>query len=93
MLERVGVFLFSLLMVVGSLGVAVWLIATGQAVGVDGLFLILVCLVFALIFAICVFLLIKSGMEPAKAPTAAKPAPTAQSKAKESTQSAAETKA
>ena len=93
MLERVGVFLFSLLMVVGSLGVAVWLIATGQAGSVDGLFLLLVCLVFALAFAICAFLLIKTAMQRAAAPAAAKSTPAAQSKETPSKLSAAETRA
>lgn len=67
MLERVAVFAFSLLMIVGSLAVAVWLVVTGQAAYVDGLFLLLVCLVFAAAFTACAVLLIKAGMQPAAA--------------------------
>ena len=62
MLERVGVFLLSVLLVAGSLGLAVWIIATGQAASMDGIFLVLVCLVFALVFSICAYLVVKAGL-------------------------------
>ncbi len=75
MLERVGVFLLSMLLVFGSLGLGVWLIAAGQVASVDGIFLLLVCLVFALVFAICAYLVIQAGLRAASAaPPAAKTA-------------------
>ena len=81
MLERVIVFVFSVLMVVGSLGGAVWLVATGQTAHVDGLFLLLVLLVFAASFAAALFSMIKTAMETAAAaPQTAKPAAPAQAK-------------
>jgi hypothetical protein len=80
-LERVGVFVFSLLMVAGSLGLAVWLVTTGQAAYVDGLFLLLVCFVFAGVFGTCARLVVRAGIEGAAAPAAPKAAETVQRKA------------
>lgn len=80
MLERVGVFVFSLLMVAGSLGLAAWLVASGQAAYVDGLFLLLVCLVVAGVFGACARLVVRAGIEGAAAPAAPKAAAIAQKK-------------
>ena len=86
MSDRGFLFLFSILMIVGSLATAGWLFATGQAATVDGLFLLLTALLVALCFALYVFFLIRRAMEasataaqPAKsgAASAAKPAPAA----------------
>jgi hypothetical protein len=44
-------FLFSLLMVIGSIGAAGWLIAGGQ-LGIDEIFLLAVCLAAAFSFAL-----------------------------------------
>jgi cytochrome c oxidase subunit IV len=52
MMETFALLIFSLLLGVGSLGVAGWLVATGQFVTFDGLFAVLVCLVLALVFFI-----------------------------------------
>ncbi|SRR5579883_3503922 len=74
MYERLAVFLFSVLMAVGSLAGAVWVIATGQAVNMDGIFMLLAFLVFALIFALCIWSLIKGALAsalPAAAPAKA----------------------
>ncbi|HYM12556.1 MAG TPA: hypothetical protein VEU62_17600 [Bryobacterales bacterium] len=72
MLERLGVLLFSTLLVAGSLAGAVWIIATGQLQGIDGIFLMLVCLVLALVFAIVAHSLVKNAMATATQPAAAK---------------------
>jgi cytochrome c oxidase subunit IV len=52
MMEAFVLLVISLLLGVGSLGVAGWLAATGQFATVDGLFAVLVCLVLALVFFI-----------------------------------------
>jgi len=85
MSDRGFCFLFSCAVILASMGAAGWLIATGQAATVDGLFLLLTCLTVAAAFALYVMYMIKRAMEapaqaaakPAKAPAAAaaKPAP------------------
>ncbi len=65
-------FLFSIFMIVVSLGAAVYLFATGQALTIDGLFTVLVALLTALVFALYILFVIHRAMEPAKPP--AKPA-------------------
>ena len=69
-------FLFSVLMILAGLGSAVYLVATGQAGTVDGLFLLLTALLVAVVFAIYLKYMIGSAMEAVKtpAPAAAKPA-------------------
>jgi hypothetical protein len=52
---------FSLLVALAALAAAVWVMATGQAQDLDALFLILVCLLFALLFAIPPVQMIRSG--------------------------------
>lgn len=69
MSDRGLLFIFSILMVVGGIGTAVWLFATGQAGTVDGLFLLLTALLIALAFALYVMFMIHRAME------AIKPAP------------------
>ena len=76
--ERAILFLFSVFMVVVSLAAAGWLIATGQAGSVDGLFLTLTCLLVALCFALYLKLLIRRAMEAAR--EAAAPAPAVKAK-------------
>jgi hypothetical protein len=61
MWEKLAVLGFGLLMVVGSLALGVWLVATGQAVGVEALFVAFVCLIFAGVGLLCVWLLIQAG--------------------------------
>ncbi len=77
MSERGFLFLFSVLLALGGLGAAVWLIASGQASGVDGLFLLLSSLLVALVFALyATFVLGREMQQPVaaarKAPEAAK---------------------
>ncbi len=87
MSDRAFLFLFSLLMIAGGLGAAVWLLVTGQAGTVDGLFLLLTALLVALCFALYVMFMIRRAMQAAKpaaqaakagaAAPASKPAPAA----------------
>lgn len=87
MSDRGFLFLFSIAMVLGGVGTAVWLGATGQAATVDGLFMTLTALLVALAFALYLRFMIKRAMEevskpaaqPAKAATAtaSKPTPAA----------------
>ena len=84
MSDRGFLFLFSVLMI-GAGGAAVaYLVATGQAGTVDGLFLTLTALLLAVCFAMYLSYMIRRAMEPAKpaapapktaASAAAKPAP------------------
>jgi hypothetical protein len=73
MSDRGFCFLFSCVVVLASLCAAGWLVLTGQATTVDGLFLLLTCLVVALAFALYVMFMIRRAMESLEAP-AAKPA-------------------
>jgi len=86
MSDRGFLFLFSIFMIIASLGAAGWLVANGQAATVDGLFLVLTALLTALVFALYVLFVVHRAMEaaaapatqPAKAgaaPAPAKPAP------------------
>jgi len=88
MSDRGWLFLFSIFMIVASLGAAVLLVVSGQAATVDGLFLLLTALLSALVFALYVLFVIHRAMEaaakpatqPAKAgatPAPAKPQPVA----------------
>ncbi len=90
MSDRGFLFVFSVVVVIVSLAAAGWLVATGQAGSVDGLFLLLTCLVMAFAFSLYIGFLIRRAMQPVRAPaaaqaakagtaaTAAKPAPVAQ---------------
>ena len=78
MSDRGFLFLFSLLMAAAGLGTAGWLLATGQAGTVDGLFLLLAALLAAAIFAAYLVFLIRRAMEssalgPVKAEAASAP--------------------
>ena len=57
MWERVTVLGFSLLIAVGSLALAAWLIISGQAAGVEALFLAFTCLIFAGVGTLALWLL------------------------------------
>ena len=76
-------FLFSILMIVASLGGAGWLAANGQTFTVDGLFLTLTLLLTAAAFLLFVIFMIHRAMEaqvkpaPAKAAAAKATAPAA----------------
>jgi hypothetical protein len=61
MWEKLTVLGFSLLVAVGSLALGAWLIATGQAVGVEALFLGFTCLIFAGVGGLVVWLMVKPG--------------------------------
>ncbi len=73
MSDRGWIFLVSIAVVIGSLATAVWLIAAGQALTVDGLFLLLTALLLALAFSLYLGFLIRR----VKAELSAKPAPAA----------------
>jgi hypothetical protein len=80
MSDRAVLFLFSLVMVIVSLAAAGWLLVSGQAGYVDGLFLLLTCLLSAGAFGLYLLFMIhrakeslKPAAQPAKTPaTAAK---------------------
>jgi len=65
MSDRGVLLLFSLGIIVAALGVAAWLIGTGQIAYIDGLFLLLSCLVLAAAFGLYVRYLIRSVMQEA----------------------------
>src|SRR5258708_8705936 len=89
MSDRGVLFLFSVLMILAGVGAAVWLVVTGQAATVDGLFLVLTALLVALCFALYVLYMIHRAIEAvaktappgaetgAPAPAAKPPAPPA----------------
>ena len=85
MTDRAILFFFSVLMVIVSLAASAWLLVTGQAGTVDGLFLLLTCLLVAAAFALYLMFMINRAKEslqqaaqPAKgAATAPKAAPKA----------------
>jgi hypothetical protein len=62
--------LFSVVVEIASLVAAGWLLATGQAGSVDGLFLLLTCLLVALAFGLYLAFMIRRAMEPDAAPAA-----------------------
>jgi len=76
MSDRAFLFLFSVIMILAGLGSAVYLVVTGQAGTVDGLFLLLTALLIAVVFAIYLKYMIGRAMEAVRtpAPAAAKPA-------------------
>lgn len=71
MSDRAFLFLFSVLMIAAGGVAAAYLIATGQALTLDGLFLILTALILAAGFGIYLVYQIRRAMEPAKAPAPA----------------------
>jgi membrane protein implicated in regulation of membrane protease activity len=78
MSERGWLFIVSVLTVIGSLACSGWLVATGRAFNVDGLFLLLTCLLLALAFALYLFFLIRRALEeltPETSPKKKTPAP------------------
>jgi len=88
--DRAILFLISVAIEIGALVAAGWLLATKQAGTVDGLFLLLTCLLVALSFGLYIAFVIRKAMEPSAAPAAqpakapaaaaaqAKPAPATQ---------------
>src|SRR5262245_22688237 len=70
MSDRAFLFLFSILMIVAGLGASVWLLVTGQAGTVDGLFLLLTALLIALVFALYVMHVIRTAIQAARQPAA-----------------------
>jgi hypothetical protein len=81
MSDRGFVFLVSLVIVLASLGVAGWLVGTGQAFAVDGLFLLLTCLLLAFGFGLYVAFLVRQALKEVQdAPGTAAPKGSAQSR-------------
>jgi hypothetical protein len=72
--DRAFLFLFSIVMILAGVGAAVWLVATGQAGSVDGLFMVLVALLTALAFALYTKFLLGRAMQQATVKPAAQPA-------------------
>jgi hypothetical protein len=68
MSDRGFLFLFSCIVILASLGAAGWLMGTGQAATVDGLFLLLTCLLVAFAFALYVMFMMRRAMESLQAP-------------------------
>lgn len=68
MSDRAILFLFSVVVEIASLAAAGWLLASGQAGSVDGLFLLLTCLLVALAFGLYLAFMIKRALEPPPAP-------------------------
>ncbi|MSV30041.1 MAG: hypothetical protein EXQ52_15035 [Bryobacterales bacterium] len=66
MSDRGYLFLFSVVVIIVSLAAAVWQIVSGAAASLDGLFLILVCGLVALAFALYVKFLLRTSLEPDK---------------------------
>jgi hypothetical protein len=69
MSDRGILLLYSLGVIFAALGVATWLIRTGQTVYIDGLFLLLCCLVLILTFGLYVRYLIRNVIQAAAPPT------------------------
>ena len=66
--DRAILFLFSVVVEIASLAAAGWLLASGQAGSVDGLFLFLTSLLIAFAFGLYLAFMIRRAMEPAAAP-------------------------
>ena len=79
MSDRAFLFLFSCVTIVGSLAASGWLLSSGQAGTVDGLFLLCTCLLVALVFALYVMFMIHRTMESLAPKPASKPAKAASS--------------
>jgi hypothetical protein len=90
MSDRGALFVFSIFMIVASVAAVGWLIVTGQALTVDGLFLVLTALLSAAVFGLYVKFVIGRAMDAqvqaakqtakaAKAEAKPAPAPVAQS--------------
>ncbi len=75
MSDRGILFLFSILMVIVALAASVWLVVSGQAATVDGLFLLLTCLLTAFAFGCYILYAVHRAMESLQ------PAPKAAAKA------------
>jgi hypothetical protein len=71
MSDRGFLFLFSILMILGGLGTAVWLFISGQAATVDGLFMLLTALLVATAFGLYVKFMIGRAKEEVAKPAAA----------------------
>ena len=66
MSDRAALFLFSIFMILVSLGAAGWLLVTGQAGTVDGLFLLLTALLSAPVFGLYVKFVVGRALEAQK---------------------------
>ena len=73
MSDRGILFLFSVVVGIASFAAAAWLLVTGQAGTVDGLFLLLTCLLVAFAFGLYLAFVIRQAMAQAEKPVA-KPA-------------------
>ncbi len=71
MSDRGFLFLFSIVVIVGGVAAAAWLVVSGQAGTVDGLFLVLTALLVAAVFGLYVKFMIGRALEESKSPAAA----------------------
>jgi hypothetical protein len=67
MSDRGFLFLFSVLTIIGSLAYCGWVIATGQALTMDGLFMLLTAGLVAAVFGLYVMFMINRELEAQKA--------------------------
>ena len=77
MSDRGFLFLFSVLMIIASAATVAYLVATGQALTMDGLFLALTALLLAAGFGLYLIYMIRRAMEQTKPAPAAKTATSA----------------
>ena len=75
MTDRGLLFITSVVMIFASLAAAAWLLLSGQAAYVDGIFLVLVALVVAFAFALYVWFLYGRVKEELNPPPAGKKKP------------------
>ncbi|MEX2260709.1 MAG: hypothetical protein WD696_02095 [Bryobacteraceae bacterium] len=68
MSDRGILFLFSIVVILVSLAVTGWQVATGNVGSFDGLFLTLTCLLVALAFGLYLVFLIRRTLEEVKGP-------------------------
>ena len=80
MSDRGFLFLFSVFMIAAGGCSAAYLVVTGQAGTVDGLFLVLTALLLALVFALNVVYMLNRAMEAAKGPASQPTKPAAAAK-------------
>ncbi len=66
--DRGLLFLVSVGVMLASLGAAVWLVVTGQAAYLDGIFLLVTCLVLAFAFGLYAASMLKRALSELKAP-------------------------
>ncbi len=67
--DRGVLFLVSVCVVLASLAAAAWLVVTGQAAYLDGIFLLVTCLVLAFAFGLYAASMLKRALRELQAPS------------------------